>query len=860
MSEHTSRSKVPSQSIHSVSTSLSCIAARTRARARAAQVKAQYARRKLELSKRQAAFEEETAITEARNCRKKKDWEAELTLLEAEEDAAAEEAEASVLEAWEGGSTPAHSPPMSPPPSVAPSQRLPTSAGPSPLPSHANFDAQSRTQQYVNSLPNDTESKVSKHRDDYTSDDFTSVHSSARFINNNNNSNNSNNSNAKFNRSSSYNCNHPHEELSKFLLKKDLLLNRLSVFNEEPGAFPAWKISFKSVMVELGTTPQEELDLLVKYLGPESGRYARSMQSSSAGNPRNGLQLLWERLEERFGSPELIEAHLKAKIHAFPPVTKDNRKLFDLCDLMDEIYAAKENPSLMLLFSIYDTSSGANLIVEKLPHFLKQKWISVAANYKSQHKVAFPPFSVLLKFVRDMSKIYNDPAFQLDNPVKNNHHVDVRTRMSGIIADNSDVSKVCPIHKTQHQLPVCKKFASMTFEEKRSLLKEKNLCYRCLLPDHAVKQCKATVKCEKCGKGHLTVMHRMSAYDPANRSPPADQSSFPFRSSHGGENTSVNVNNRCTALCGSIDASRSCGKIVPVRIFSPSQPSKSMQVYAVIDDQSNRSLASPALLDGLGVSSDELVYTLTSCSGSYSMSGRRVSGLCVQSLDAQTTLNLPSLIECDKIPEERSEIPTPEVAQCHAHLQRLAAVIPPSDARLPIGILIGRDLPEAHHVLDQIIGPPSSPFALRLRLGWVIIGDVCLQHKSTSVNTKKTSVDQGHDSVFEPCRNHIKLCEVDEIAPDLFKRTSEDETVAMSIEDKRFLSVMDNHFQKNSQENTPVTQYLSKSRIKWKFNPPHASHMGGSWERIIGVVRRVLDALLLDAKQKTLTHELPQFV
>jgi hypothetical protein len=48
-------------------------------------------------------------------------------------------------------------------------------------------------------------------------------------------------------------------------------------------------------------------------------------------------------------------------------------------------------------------------------------------------------------------------------------------------------------------------------------------------------------------------------------------------------------------------------------------------------------------------------------------------------------------------------------------------------------------------------------------------------------------------------------------------------------------------------ENGPVQKHLLKAGIIWKFNPPHASHMGGSWERMIGDVRRVLDALLLDA-------------
>ncbi|XP_046546891.1 uncharacterized protein LOC124256977 [Haliotis rubra] len=39
-------------------------------------------------------------------------------------------------------------------------------------------------------------------------------------------------------------------------------------------------------------------------------------------------------------------------------------------------------------------------------------------------------------------------------------------------------------------------------------------------------------------------------------------------------------------------------------------------------------------------------------------------------------------------------------------------------------------------------------------------------------------------------------------------------------------------------------EYLLKSNISWKFNPPTASHMGGVWERLIRSVRTVLNPLL----------------
>ena len=37
---------------------------------------------------------------------------------------------------------------------------------------------------------------------------------------------------------------------------------------------------------------------------------------------------------------------------------------------------------------------------------------------------------------------------------------------------------------------------------------------------------------------------------------------------------------------------------------------------------------------------------------------------------------------------------------------------------------------------------------------------------------------------------------------------------------------------------------LQVKSIEWKLNPPHASHHGGSWERKIGSVRRVLEDAL----------------
>ena len=249
-----------------------------------------------------------------------------------------------------------------------------------------------------------------------------------------------------------------------------------------------------------------------------------------------------------------------------------------------------------------------------------------------------------------------------------------------------------------------------------------------------------------------------------------------------------------------------------------------MRVYAVLDDQSNRSLARSEFFDLFHLEGADSPYTLRTCAGVTEMSGRRGAGFIAQPLDGHLSVLLPTLIECNHMPDDRSEIPTPEAAKHHSHRKPIAHLIPELDPEAQILLLLGRDVLRVHKVRDQHNGPNNAPYAQRLDLGWVIVGEVCLgaAHKPKGVSTYWANVlENGRHSHFSPCPNHLVLKEKlivrtatkpfssqslqhsylsDSLVQNtgdcslgsrIFEKTEEDNKVALSIEDRQFIQLMD---------------------------------------------------------------------
>lgn len=182
-------------------------------------------------------------------------------------------------------------------------------------------------------------------------------------------------------------------DVTKYLVRREMVSSGLLKFDDCPQNYWAWKTSFQEVTRELNLSAREELDLLVKLLGPDSSSQVMRIRSAYVHNTTAGAVMVWQRLDDSYGSPEVIEHTLLSKLENFPKISnKDNQRLRELGYILMEIEAAKSG-GLLPGLAYLNTSPSVNPIVEKLPYGLQERWITHGSRYKEEHRVSFPPFS-----------------------------------------------------------------------------------------------------------------------------------------------------------------------------------------------------------------------------------------------------------------------------------------------------------------------------------------------------------------------------------------------------------------------------------------------------------------------------------
>ena len=513
------------------------------------------------------------------------------------------------------------------------------------------------------------------------------------------------------------------------------------------------------------------------------------------------LQELWRELERRFGNTAALTNALLARLAQLARLNeKDLQGLQMFADLCGDVDSQLAHlPGLSCL----NFPNVMRPVVEKLPAFLRTKWEKEIVKYAARNNDSYPVFHVFARMVQEEAQKKNHPNVQASGVQTTTHGERPprrATRDDPIIpkrvlkTKTTEEAPRCAFHDREgHTLTECRAFNTLSIEEKTDWVLRKKLCFRCLEPNHVANECKTTAKCSKCGSDrHPTLLHK--------------------------QREDAQLKSNCTSVCGT--GGVSCSKIVLVDVYHQEHPQERHRVYAVMDDQSNASMVTPDLATKLKARDPPERYLLSTCNGERMVKyGHRVSGVLISANDV--TSKLPTLVECAHIPQDKSEIPTPDMVRRFDQLKNVADHIPPFDPHAKIQILIGRDAPELLKVRVSKNGPKGAPWAQKLDLGWTISGQVCLNRmggpfhisaRRTTLSTPEplTRADDlpgGGGLAVSPCPNHFQVKEDfgahtrKALEADVYHTTKHDNEVDLSWEDKKFLDIMEQNIHKNEKGN-----------------------------------------------------------
>ena len=280
----------------------------------------------------------------------------------------------------------------------------------------------------------------------------------------------------------------------------------------------------------------------------------------------------------------------------------------------------------------------------------------------------------------------------------------------------------CSLCKGMHGIWKCGKFQALSQPERKKVVSEKALCFKCLgAGDHARICLKKHFRCQiqGCGKEHHTLLHPQQT----TKSKQENQDSTEIKPDTKEEqvvrenSNSKDGGNNVSAATGAGD-SRVCLGVIPVRIGTKSGKRK-LETYALMDSGSEVTLCHEELSTQLEICGEKLNFTLTGMTGSQKVKSQVVD-IVVESMDGSTSVALENIRTVSDIPISEGCIPRKEDLENWHHFENVD--LHEAESREVMLIIAVEENPQLFLPLDYRVGGRSEPVAVRYSLGWTIMG------------------------------------------------------------------------------------------------------------------------------------------
>ena len=593
------------------------------------------------------------------------------------------------------------------------------------------------------------------------------------------------------------------------------------VFSGHPESYPMWKASFNTLIGKHDIGHDEKMFYLKQYT---SGEARSAIESLFLCPSKESYDAALKILEDRFGNTSLVSAAFRNKLDSWPKISeRDGKGLQKFSDYLNQICVVKESyKSLKILDDEFENKK----ILKKLPTWLVQKWIEKVVNSKE-----FPTFDQFSAFISDRAKVENHALWDSQlpashssksqtqhavkgNPTESGHnhaHVlqasrpagDTLTKVTPTDHRSKSKSRSCPVcSAVGHKAADCCVFINKSLADRKSIIREKKMCFGCLNPGHRSSECRSRHTCLICNKRHPTTLHDYEA----NKS---NEKKVTFALL-----TDSACHNRITTM------------VVPVIVRHPTSDKEAL-VYALLDTQSNTNFVTNEVVNMLEISGKTTSLNLSTMNGRTQIPTERIDSLEIRGVLEDKYIDISSCFTRDSIPCSRESIPTNDILKNHPNFSEIK--LPPYYKDAPIGLLIGYHCTEVMRPLKVIPGVKDGIFGWKTCIGWCVVGgaagaadcmDDCMDDSMDEIG--RSHVLRGCIALLSDCREIMSDSSDDcstlsTVLPGMEDSYSADDVKFMKIMSTQTTQRNDRHYEAplplKSEEALPFNRSVAQKRL-----------------------------------------------
>lgn len=306
----------------------------------------------------------------------------------------------------------------------------------------------------------------------------------------------------------------------------------IPVFKGDALQYKSFMRAFEHAIEQKTSNDQDKLYFLEQFTAGEPQELVRSCAHMT---PNKGYCEAKRLLHKHYGDELRIASAYIDKALKWPQVKSDDGKALSAYAMF--LIGCRNTMEDIEFLEEMDNPTNLRTVVSKLPYKLKERWRAEAYDMKEQ-RGRRAKFADLVSYIDRQARIAMDPLFgniSDSRPIpsgktdqKEKHYGRKEVSGSSFATNVSTESKEpqkthvkpanasktlsafekpCLYCQQSHTLASCSKIKCQPHKERVDFLKQKGLCFGCLVPGHLSKFCKRRIECKECALKHPDILH-----------------------------------------------------------------------------------------------------------------------------------------------------------------------------------------------------------------------------------------------------------------------------------------------------------------------------------------------------------------